>query len=550
LKKIKTMTIFGTRPEVIKLAPIISQLEASPNFDSVLVTTGQHREMLGQALGQFGIEPDYNLDIMQPDQGVSDVTVSSLRGVEELIATEAPELVLVQGDTTTAFAGCLAAFYQKTSVGHVEAGLRTYDKYKPFPEEINRSLITQLADIHFVPTVTAWESLRNEGVEDEKIFITGNTVIDALFEVVTPDYKFANPLLEGAGDKGKRLIVVTSHRRENFGQPILDICSGIMEIVDRFEDVEVVFSVHRNPKVRVPVQSLLGEKERITLVEPLDYMDMANLIAKAYIVLTDSGGLQEEAPALAKPVLVLRDVTERPEAVQAGMARIVGTSKRAIVGAATELLTSVATYTSMAQGISPYGDGHAATRVIGAIEYLNGIRENKPAPFMSRTIIPVSGDQVIDETPISDKLFYSQLDERIKRAKRERQRVSVATFDMENTDREQFAEAVRTITRGLRKSDTAAALEGRRLVLVLPGADEGQARSTTNRLLDSLTGPFKGRRADDRVVGQTPERVNELIKTINVKIKTYEDEEAGETVTDSEPRADTDIDRASRADGV
>lgn len=545
LKKLKTMTIFGTRPEVIKLAPIISRLEESPNFDSVLVTTGQHREMLGQALGQFGIEPDYNLDIMQPDQGVSDVTVSSLRGVEELINTEKPDLVLVQGDTTTAFAGCLAAFYQKTPVGHVEAGLRTYDKYKPFPEEINRSMITQLADLHFVPTVTAWESLRNEGVDADRIFITGNTVIDALFQVVKPDYEFSNPELKGVGENGKRLVVVTSHRRENFGQPILDICSSIMEIVDRFEDIEVVFSVHRNPKVRVPIQTLLADKERIRLVEPLDYIDMANLLSKAYLVMTDSGGLQEEAPALAKPVLVLRDLTERPEAVQAGLARIVGTSRQAIIGAATELLTNITSYTAMTQGISPYGDGRAASRIISAIEYVNGMRANKPAPFVSRMVTPVTGDQMLEERPLTDELFYQQLDERIKRARQERQRVSVATFDMENTDREQFAEAVRAITRSLRKTDTAAALEGKRLVLVLPGAGKKQAQRTTDRLLKNLTGPLQGRREDDKLESQSQDRVEQLIKTINIKIKTYDGQES---ITKTVESAETHDEAGTRAD--
>ncbi|MHB8858938.1 MAG: non-hydrolyzing UDP-N-acetylglucosamine 2-epimerase [Thermoleophilia bacterium] len=522
------MTIFGTRPEVIKLAPVISELETSPNFEPVLVTTGQHREMLGQALDQFGIIPDYNLDIMQPDQGVSDVTISSLRGVEELISTEKPDLVLVQGDTTTAFAGCLAAFYQQTAVGHVEAGLRTYDKYKPFPEEINRSMITQLADIHFVPTVTAWESLRNEGVDAEKIFITGNTVIDALFQVVQPDYNFSNPALDGIGSEAGRLIVVTSHRRENFGQPLLDICSGLMEIIDRFDDVEIVFSVHRNPKVRVPVQALLGDKERIHLVEPLDYMDMANLLARCYLVMTDSGGLQEEAPALAKPVLVLREVTERPEAVQSGQAKIVGTSKHAIISAASDLLSKDASYVAMTHDVSPYGDGKAASRIISAIEYVNGMRENKPAPFMSRLIIPLSGDQFVAEKPVSDALFYNQLDERIRRAKRERQRVSVATIDMREISKQQFAEAFRTITRSLRKTDTAAALNGRRMVLVLPGANNDQAKTTTSRLLGNLTAPSLGRREEDRASRLSADQVQDLIKAVNVNIKTFDEDDGAD----------------------
>jgi len=542
MKKIKTMTIFGTRPEVIKLAPVVSSLEKSPNFESVLVATGQHREMLGQALDQFDIVPDYNLDIMQANQGVSDVTVNSLRGIEDLISNEDPDLVLVQGDTTTAFAGCLAAFYQRTAVGHVEAGLRTYDKYKPFPEEINRSMITQLADIHFVPTVTAWESLRRESVDAEKIFITGNTVIDALFNAVKKDYIFANPSLDGICQNGRRVIVVTSHRRENFGRPILDICGSILDLTERFDDIEIVFLVHRNPKVSIPVRSMLGDKERIHLIDPLGYMDMANLLAKSYLVMTDSGGLQEEAPALAKPVLVLRDLTERPETVQAGQARIVGTARHAIVGSARELLTNAASYAAMIHGVSPYGDGQASARIIGAIEYMNGLRMNKPEPFMSATVIPVTGDQLVYEKSISDELFYQQLDERVERAKRERQRVSVTTIDMENTDRSEFIEAVRSITRGLRNTDTAAALEGKRLVLVLPGAGEEQAQRATKRLLSNLSGPFLGRREEDRVNGKPHRQAEDLINAMNIKIRTYEGEEKfTDTAFEAESKSERDL---------
>jgi len=511
------MTIFGTRPEVIKLAPVIHKFSDSPNFDSVLVTTGQHREMLGQALGQFGITPHYNLDIMQANQGVSDVTVSSLVGVEELVIQEQPDMVIVQGDTTTAFAGCLAAFYQKVPVAHVEAGLRTYDKYRPFPEEINRSMITQLADLHFVPTGTAWEALRNEGIDNEKIFITGNTVIDALFQVVKNDYVFSNEKLRSLQLDGKRLVVVTSHRRENLGQPVHDICEGIAELVATFPDIEVVFSVHRNPKVNVPVRDRLGGLERVNLVDPLDYMDMANLLGRSYIVLTDSGGLQEEAPALGKPVLVMRDVTERPEAVQAGMARIVGTSRRAVVAAASELLTDATTYASMSQGISPYGDGMAASRIVSAIEYSRGLRANKPAPFVSRVPIAVTGDQLVDQ-PLSNELFYRQLDERIARARKERRQVSVATLNMESADSEQFAEAVRTITRSLRKTDTAAALDGKHLVLVLPGASQEQARMTTDRLLRRLSEPSLGRRSTDR---EEVKLFAGITDKLEVEIKTY-----------------------------
>lgn len=509
--KIKTMTIFGTRPEVIKLAPVIHALEESPHFDSVLVTTGQHRDMLAQALDRFQIKPHYNLDIMRPDQGVSDVTIDSLKGVERLIETMKPDLVLVQGDTTSAFAGCLAAFYQQTAVGHIEAGLRTYDKYRPFPEEINRSLITQLADYHFVPTQTAWESLRREGIAEDRIFITGNTVIDALFQIVRPEYRFDNETLARLENDGKRLIVVTSHRRESFGQPIRDICRGISELVSRFPDVEVVFSVHRNPKVRVPVQTLLGEMDRVYLVDPLGYGDMANLLARCFMVITDSGGIQEEAPALAKPVLVLRDVTERPEAVQAGLAKVIGTSHRAIVAAAMDLLTNPASYEAMARGFSPYGDGRAAGRIVQAIEYVKGLTAEKPASFVSELAPLITADaKATLEQPMSDELFYRQLDERIDRARRQRQNVSVATFNLENFDNESFAEAVRGITRSLRETDTAAALEGRRLVLVLPGAGEQQARRAADRIMDNLELPLGGE--GDR---------------LNIEIKTYNGEDEG-----------------------
>jgi UDP-N-acetylglucosamine 2-epimerase (non-hydrolysing) len=507
VKQIKTVSIFGTRPEVIKLAPVIFELDKSPFFDSVLVSTGQHREMLDQAMDQFGIVPDYNLDIMQPGQALSDITIASLRGAEELIAEEEPDLVIVQGDTTTAFAGCLAAFYQKTEVAHVEAGLRTYDKYRPFPEEINRSMITQLADLNFVPTLTAWDSLRREGVGEDKIFITGNTVIDALFHMVKPEYSFMNKDLDEV-DLNRRVVVVTSHRRENFGEPIRDICAGIAELAELHDDIEIVFTVHRNPKVRIPVESMLGDKQRVHLVDPLDYPDMVNLISRCYMVLTDSGGLQEEAPALAKPVLVLRDVTERPEAVQAGMARLIGTSRQAIVSSASELLTDSQVYESMAKGVSPYGDGEAARRIVGAIEYTNGLREEMPEPFVSWPTLPVTGDQTIIEQPVSDDLFYRQLDERIARAKKHRQKVSVATFDLGRTDKEQFNMAIKTITHSLRESDTAAALEGKRLVLVLPGAGEEQAQQAAGRLMQQLTEPL-----------------SDLGDSLSVDINTYENDE-------------------------
>lgn len=511
------MSIFGTRPEVIKLAPIINELEKSSHFESVMVTTGQHREMLGQTLSQFGINPHYNLDIMEPGQSLSDVTVNSLRGAEELIAIEKPDLVLVQGDTTSAFAGCLAAFYQQIPVGHVEAGLRTYEKYRPFPEEINRSLITQLADIHFVPTQTSFECLRREGIPAEKIFLTGNTVIDSLFATVAQDYNFTNSELNFLDFQNRRIILVTAHRRESFGEPLRDVCHGIALLAERFPDIEIVFTVHRNPKISIPVRSLLCGHDRIHLVQPLDYCDMANLISRSYLVMTDSGGLQEEAPALGKPVLVLRDVTERPEAVQAGLSRIIGTSWHAIVSSATQLLTDESVYMSMAQGISPYGDGQSAGRIVEVIDYVAGFRDAPPAPFESMLPIAISGDQIMP-MPVSDELFYQQLDERIQKAKKERRQVSVATFNLENTDNDLFSAAFRQITRGLRESDSATALDGKRLVLVLPGASEEQARNATDRLLRHLSGP-----------------VNDLQGSLDVDIKTYVDnaDDTFGTTTDS-----------------
>lgn len=518
MKKLKIMTIFGTRPEVIKLAPVIHELEKSSNFDSVLVATGQHREMLGQALEQFDITPQYNLDIMQTDQAVSDITVTSLTGVEDLVMQEHPHLVLVHGDTTTAFAGCLAAFYHKIPVAHVEAGLRTFDKYRPFPEEINRSLITQLADLHFAPTVTAFDTLRRAGIPEEKIYITGNTVIDALFQMIDFNYRYHNPVLRKLDLTGRELIVVTAHRRENFGRPLRNICQGITELIKRFPDIEVVFSVHRNPKVKVPVREALGETGRVHLVEPLDYGDMANLLARSYIVMTDSGGIQEEAPALAKPVLVLRDRTERPEVVQAGMARIIGTGRRALVDATAQLLTNPAAYASMSQGASPYGDGLAASRIVAAIEFVNGIRDSRPAPFTSPVAAVVTGDQRV-ERPVSNELFYRQLNERIARAGKAHQVVSVATFDLEAVHNEQFPDAVRTITLSLRSTDTAAALDGKRLVVVLPGAGQPQARKAVDRILQHLAEPHLGRREMDPVpIGD----LAGLADKVSVEIKTYD----------------------------
>lgn len=408
-KKIKIMTVFGTRPQAIKLATVIYRLERSDHFSSVLVSTGQHHEMLDQVLDLFDIRPDYNLDIMKPDQDISDVALNSLRGVGNLLTSEKPDLVLVQGDTTTAFAGCLAAAYQKITVGHIEAGLRTYDKHRPFPEEINRSLITRLADIHFVPTETARESLSREGIPGEKMFVTGNTVIDSLFHVINPNYRFRNKKLKDAISSGRRLIVVTTHRRESFGKPLRATCNNISELVDRFPDIEVVFILHRNPKVYAPVKSILEGKDHIHLVKPLNYADMANLLSRCYMVMTDSGGLQEEAPPLSIPVLVLRDVTKRPEAVRAGMAQVVGTSRKNVLATASELLTNPSSYAKMAQGKSPYGDGEASRRIVEAVEYINCLRKEKPDQFITMPGVSLTGDNAPVTRPRGNEFFHKQI---------------------------------------------------------------------------------------------------------------------------------------------
>jgi len=361
--KIKVMSIFGTRPEAIKMAPVVRALMRHTDaIETRTLVTAQHREMLDQVLHLFRITPDYDLNIMAAGQTLFDITSRAMLGINEVFQKERPDLVLVHGDTTTTFAGALAAYYHQIPVGHVEAGLRTHDIYSPFPEEMNRRLTGGIATLHFAPTATAHANLRAEGIPEGRIFITGNTVIDALHHTVRPDYVLPAEL--GSVDFAEhRVLLVTTHRRENLGEPMRHVYRAIRDIIEELDDVEVIFPVHRNPKVREIVQEELGGLERVHLIDPLDYEPFANLMARVDIVLTDSGGIQEEAPALGKPVLVLRDTTERPEAVTAGTVRLIGTDERRVYEETMRLLTEPTAYTHMAEAVNPYGDGEAARRV-------------------------------------------------------------------------------------------------------------------------------------------------------------------------------------------
>lgn len=362
----KVMVVFGTRPEAIKMAPVIRELREVKDIDTVVVVTAQHREMLDQVLNLFAIQPDYDLNLMKEQQDLFNITVGVLNGMQEILEKEKPHLVLVHGDTTTTFAAALAAFYQRIPVGHVEAGLRTRNKYSPYPEEMNRTLAGRIAELHFAPTDTARDNLLAESTASFKIWVTGNTVIDALLETVQQDYTFGPELNRINFDR--RLILVTTHRRENWGSGMRNIYQALIDIVNEFPDVEVVFPVHRNPVVRDVAEEMLGGRERFHLIEPLDYEPFANLMNRCYMVMTDSGGLQEEAPSLGKPVLVLRDTTERPEAVQAGTVKLVGTNQQKIYEAAKLLLTDKNEYEKMARAINPYGDGYAARRIVNVIK--------------------------------------------------------------------------------------------------------------------------------------------------------------------------------------
>lgn len=378
---LKVMTVFGTRPEAIKMAPVIQALRRDTRFQTVVTVTGQHRELLDQALADFGIVPDHDLNIMEHGQTLTDITVRCLRGLEPVLEAEKPEVVLVHGDTLTAFAASLAAFYRQIPVGHVEAGLRTGNPYNPFPEEMSRRLVATIAELHFAPTTAAKENLLRENVPADAIFVVGNTVIDALLGQVRPDYEFTDPILRQVDFTNRRVLLVTTHRRENLGEPLGRIYKALRAIADRVPDVEVVFAVHKNPAVRRRAEEILGNHPRIHRIEPPSYTAFANLMARSYLILTDSGGMQEEAPALGRPVLVLRETTERPEGIQAGTCLLVGTQSEAIQAAAIELLTDTLRYAAMAQARNPYGDGQAGRRIVDALAYRFGYADKRPDDF-------------------------------------------------------------------------------------------------------------------------------------------------------------------------
>lgn len=380
MKKIKVMTIFGTRPEAIKMAPLVNELKQDDAIETIVCVTAQHRQMLDQVLKIFKIVPDYDLNIMKERQTLPQITSNVLTGIVNVIEDTKPDIVLVHGDTTTTFAGALAAFYSKTRIGHVEAGLRTGDKYSPFPEEMNRKLVGSMADLHFSPTENNKNNLLKENISEDGIYVTGNTVIDALKTTVNSSYVFATPSLKEV-DFNKRIILVTAHRRENLGEPLRNIFNGIRKIAEEYDDVEVVYPVHLNPAVQEPAKEILGNLKNVHLIEPLDVQELHNLMERSYMVMTDSGGLQEEAPALGKPVLVLRQETERPEAVEAGTVRMAGTDEKKVYELAKLLLDNEEEYEKMNKAANPYGDGKASMRIVKAIKYYFGVVEEPPAEF-------------------------------------------------------------------------------------------------------------------------------------------------------------------------
>lgn len=381
MSKIKVMTVFGTRPEAIKMAPLVKELEKNDQIESIVCVTAQHRQMLDQVLAIFDIKPDYDLDIMKDRQTLISITTNVLQGLDGVLKEAKPDIVLVHGDTSTTFVGALAAFYNQIPVGHVEAGLRTYDKYSPFPEEMNRCLTGRIADLHFSPTISNRNNLIKEAIEDKDIYITGNTVIDALKTTVSKDYKLCASMDDV--DFSKRVILVTAHRRENLGEPLENICRALKRIVTEFEDVELVYPVHLNPAVRETVNKYLADMDRVHLIDPIDVRDMHNAMDRSYMIMTDSGGLQEEAPSLGKPVLVLRNETERPEAVEAGTVKVAGVNEEVIYNMAKKLLTDENEYNSMAHAVNPYGDGEASRRTVEAILYHFGKGE-RPQDFTKR----------------------------------------------------------------------------------------------------------------------------------------------------------------------
>lgn len=378
MEKIKVMTVFGTRPEAIKMAPLVLALQADERFEAVTTVTAQHREMLDQVLEIFKIVPDYDLNIMHKEQTLTEITANVLTKLDQVIKVVKPDIILVHGDTTTTFAASVAAFYNQVAIGHVEAGLRTWNKYSPFPEEMNRQMTDDLADLYFAPTEESKANLLKENQAAAKIFVTGNTAIDALKQTVRSDYQHE---LLAKIDSGHKLILVTMHRRENQGQPMARVFRTLLEVVEQRPEVEVIYPVHLSPKVQKLAHEILGKHERIHLIAPLDVVDFHNLAAKSYFIMTDSGGVQEEAPSLGKPVLVLRDTTERPEGVSAGTLKLVGTEPAKVKAAMLELLDDPNIYQQMAQAQNPYGDGQASQRILAAIAYHFGLSEQRPKEF-------------------------------------------------------------------------------------------------------------------------------------------------------------------------
>ncbi len=381
MKKIKVMTVFGTRPEAIKVAPLIRALEQGEHTESIVCVTAQHRQMLDQVLDIFHITPDYDLDIMQPRQTLSTITEKSLHGLDEVLEQAKPDMVLVHGDTSTTFAGALAAFYHQIPVGHIEAGLRTYDKYSPFPEEMNRCLTGRIATLHFAPTARNRDNLAREAITDG-VTVVGNTVVDAIHMTVRDDFAFRDEQLKTLDFQNNRVVLVTAHRRENYGEPMENICRAIAELSAAYEDVHFVYPVHLSPYVRETAEKYLGGNPRVHLIQPLAVDEMHNLMARCFMIMTDSGGLQEEAPSLGKPVLVLRRETERPEAIEAGTVKLAGVDQNEIVRLARELFDDPAAYAAMAHAVNPYGDGKTSERIVQLIEQYFGAREDKPEPFV------------------------------------------------------------------------------------------------------------------------------------------------------------------------
>ncbi|HCG74876.1 UDP-N-acetylglucosamine 2-epimerase (non-hydrolyzing) [Staphylococcus caprae] len=375
--KKKIMTIFGTRPEAIKMAPLVKALEKDPELEPIVVVTAQHRAMLDSVLKTFNIVPHYDLNIMKTGQTLSGITSKSMVQLEDIIKSEVPDMVLVHGDTVTTFSGALAAFYNQTPIAHVEAGLRSYDKYSPFPEEMNRQMVGVMADLHFAPTLNAATNLINEGKASDKVVVTGNTAIDAMDYTI--DDQYTSQIIDK--HRNKKFILLTAHRRENIGQPMKNVFKAVKRLIEDYDDLALVYPVHMNPKVRELAETYLGNHERIELIEPLDVVDFHNFAKHAYLIMTDSGGIQEEAPSLHKPVLVLRETTERPEGVEAGTLKVVGTDEQQVYNTTKQLLDNDIVYNKMSHAMNPYGDGKASLRIVEHIKFYFGLLDKKPNHF-------------------------------------------------------------------------------------------------------------------------------------------------------------------------